>query len=58
MQGLAKSKLTDHAGVRLTGQAVVDHDRSWSVYFSDPFGHRFELTTYDHEETRAALAAL
>lgn len=28
---------------------VVDHDLSWSVYFDDPWGHRFEVTTYDYE---------
>ncbi len=28
---------------------VVDHDLSWSVYFDDPWGHRFEVTTYDYD---------
>jgi catechol 2,3-dioxygenase-like lactoylglutathione lyase family enzyme len=27
---------------------VVDHDLSWSVYFDDPWGHRFEVTTYEY----------
>ena len=30
----------------------VDHDVSWSIYFEDPDGTPFEITTYDH----AALA--
>ena len=25
------------------------HDRAFSVYFCDPYGHYLELTTCDHE---------
>jgi len=25
----------------------VDHDLSWSIYFKDPAGNPFEITTYD-----------
>ncbi len=28
---------------------LVDHDSSFSIYFSDPYGNPFEITTYDHE---------
>ena len=36
------------------GQAVdrlqhIDHDKAYSVYFSDPYGNRYEVTTYDYE---------
>lgn len=34
---------------------VVDHDLSFSVYFSDPYGHRFEVTTYDYDHVAANL---
>ncbi|MFG1497310.1 VOC family protein [Saccharospirillum sp. HFRX-1] len=27
----------------------VDHDLSWSIYFKDPDGNPFEITTYDVE---------
>ena len=27
----------------------VDHDGSWSLYFSDPDGNPFEITSYDYE---------
>jgi catechol 2,3-dioxygenase-like lactoylglutathione lyase family enzyme len=27
----------------------ADHTKSWSVYFSDPYGHLLEVTTYDYE---------
>ena len=34
-------------GRRLTRADVVDHDLAWSIYFLDPWGNRFEITTYD-----------
>ncbi len=27
----------------------ADHAKSWSVYFSDPYGHPLEVTSYDYE---------
>ncbi len=33
---------------RLTRHHVVDHDLAWSIYFCDPYGHLYEITTYDH----------
>ena len=43
-------------GLRETGGAarVVDHGAAWSVYFSDPHGHRLEVTTYEAELVRRA----
>lgn len=35
--------------------AVVDHDRSFSVYFADPWGHPLEVTTYDYEHVAGEL---
>lgn len=35
---------------------VVDHELSWSLYFSDPDGNPFELTCYEHAALAAALA--
>ena len=29
--------------------ARVDHQVSWSIYFEDPDGNPFEITTYEHE---------
>lgn len=36
--------------------AVVDHDLSFSVYFADPWGYPFEVTTYDYDAVAAELA--
>ncbi len=56
--GIAELSLTDHEGRPVAASSAVDHDLSFSIYFSDPFGHRLELTSYDHEAIRAALPAL
>lgn len=31
---------------------IVDHSTAFSVYFTDPYGHRLEVTTYDHDIAR------
>jgi catechol-2,3-dioxygenase len=36
---------------------VVDHDLSLSLYFRDPDGNPYEITTYEHVAARAALHA-
>lgn len=40
-------ELQHGSGQRLTAEHVVDHGLSWSIYFSDPYGHLLEVTTYD-----------
>lgn len=40
---------------RKSGQAItlpIDHARSWSVYFKDPWGNSLEVTTYDYETVK------
>jgi catechol 2,3-dioxygenase-like lactoylglutathione lyase family enzyme len=39
----------DHTGVQVTAGDVVDHDMAFSIYFCDPYGNRYEITTYDYE---------
>jgi len=34
---------------------ISDHGKSFSVYFSDPWGNRLEVTTYDHEAVQANM---
>ena len=55
LERLPELDLTDHRGRRVTSELVEDHERAFSIYFSDPFGHRLELTTYDYEETRRRI---
>ena|SRR5689334_13702699 len=49
-------QLIDHQGRVVTRVLVKDHARAFSLYFSDAWGHRLELTSYDHEEIRSRLA--
>lgn len=53
---LEEQPLKDHQGQPVTARSVVDHGKAHSIYFCDPYGHRLEVTTYDHEATRVALA--
>lgn len=36
-------------GERITAAHIADHKVSWAIYFSDPYGNRYELTTYDYK---------
>jgi len=53
---LEDQQLSDHLGRRVTRDLVADHDKSFSVYFHDPYGHRLEITTYDYDNVADSLA--
>lgn len=36
------------SGEPLTAGDVVDHEKSFSIYFVDPYGYNYEITTYDY----------
>jgi len=36
------------SGDPLTAGDVVDHEKSFSIYFVDPYGHNYEVTSYDY----------
>lgn len=55
LQQLSDRQLKDQHDRPVTSDSVVDHQKAYSVYFSDPYGHRLEVTTYEYEATRAAL---
>lgn len=48
--------LTDSGHHAVTPGSVIDHQQAYSIYFSDPYGHQLEVTTYDYDETSAQLA--
>ena len=50
---LAEHPVYDREGQQVTAQDIVDHDKSFSVYFCDPDGNPYELTTYDYAEVAA-----
>jgi catechol 2,3-dioxygenase-like lactoylglutathione lyase family enzyme len=45
---LGELHVHDSQGRPVSPAAVVDHGKAFSVYFSDPYGHQLEVTTYDH----------
>lgn len=47
--------LKDAQGETVTQESAVDHGKAFSVYFIDPYGHRLEVTSYEHEAIRQAL---
>lgn len=49
IESLPELNLRDHTGQVLNKNLVADHDKSYSIYFSDPWGNRFEITSYDYE---------
>ena len=49
-------ELTDRHGRAVTAEALYDHETALSIYFSDPWGHNLEITTYDHDRARRALS--
>lgn len=46
----------DESGRAIGPDDVSDHGAAFSVYFCDPDGNHFELTTYDHDFVRTRLA--
>lgn len=52
---LSSLKVEGANGQTLAASDVVDHDYCYSVYFSDPDGNPYELTTYDYDDVRARL---
>jgi predicted lactoylglutathione lyase len=45
------------AGRGRVRERAMDHEKAYSVYFCDPWGNRYELTTYDRNEVAARLGA-
>ena len=52
---LASLKVEGEDGRTLAPSDVVDHDYCYSLYFNDPDGNPYELTTYDYDDVRARL---
>jgi len=40
-------------GKPVTAHSRVDHGSAFSVYFTDPYGNAFEITTYDYDAVKA-----
>lgn len=55
---LADIAVFNDGGERIAPRHVVDHEKSYSIYLCDPYGHRYEVTTYDYDHVSRALANL
>jgi len=55
LRRLEQHPVFDHDGREVHVLQVIDHDLSYSLYFCDPYGNRYEVTTYDYESVRAKL---
>lgn len=49
---LSDLALVDARERTVTRELIVDHQLSFSIYFTDPYGHLLEVTTYDHDQVR------
>jgi catechol 2,3-dioxygenase-like lactoylglutathione lyase family enzyme len=58
LRRLPEMQLVDSRRKAVSTQSVVDHQLAYSIYFSDPYGHQLEVTTYDYDETTASLEGL
>ena len=58
LQRLGELHVKDHLDRPIALDSAVDHEKAYSIYFSDPYGHRLEVTTYDYKATRAAITEL
>lgn len=54
---LADLELVNEKDERVTRDLIVDQWIGWSIYFSDPYGNRFEVTTYDYAAVKSQLNA-
>ena len=52
---LASLNVEGAGGRRLAPSDIVDHDYCFSLYFRDPDGNPYELTTYEYDDVRARL---
>ncbi|HUF03789.1 MAG TPA: VOC family protein [Aridibacter sp.] len=52
---LPELRLAARRGGTVTADDISDHSKSWSIYFSDPYGNPIEVTTGDYEFVKDRL---
>lgn len=51
---IEEMSITDE-GNQVSQKNIVDHKLSFSIYFHDPYGNRFEVTTYNYQAVAQTL---
>lgn len=57
LERLEQFPVFDEEGRESASVRVIDHDMAYSTYFCDPYGNRYEITTYDYDEVVNRLSA-
>lgn len=57
LKHLQTNPVHNDAGDEVRSLAPKDHTKAFSVYFNDPWGHQFEVTTYEAAWVRGMLPA-
>lgn len=52
---LEERSIVNSRGQSVGRDDVIDHGLAASIYFCDPYGHRYEVTTYDRDFVRSKL---
>jgi catechol 2,3-dioxygenase-like lactoylglutathione lyase family enzyme len=55
LQHVRKVPVYDEAGEPVSQLRPVDHGKAFSAYFCDPYGNRFEVTSYEYQQVQAGL---
>ena len=55
LKRLSEVTVLNRRGTAVTGRNVVDHEKAYSIYFCDPYGHSLEVTTYDYDAVKRLL---
>lgn len=55
LQIVGQLELQNQEQQQVTAEQFADHEIAFSIYFCDPYGHQFEITTYDYDLVRSKL---
>jgi catechol 2,3-dioxygenase-like lactoylglutathione lyase family enzyme len=57
LKHIKKTVVYGESGEAVNQLSPVDHGKAFSVYFCDPYGNRFEITSYEYEYVRGGLSS-
>jgi len=56
LEHVRKTVVYSESGEAVSQLSPVDHGKAFSVYFCDPYGNRFEVTSYEYKHIKRGLA--